>query len=84
MKLVTFNFMRSNTQGKIDNENGIVTFGYRESEQIQVVLEWIQAQKLGPVILWGRSMGAVAALRSQILKPAVSGIILDSPYQSLK
>ena len=49
-----------------------------------MALEWIKEQQLGPVILWGRSMGAVAVLRSQIMKPTVTGIILDSPYQSLK
>lgn len=29
-------------------------------------------------------MGAVASLRSQLANPTVSGMILDSPYSSLK
>ena len=80
MRLASFTFMRVKNDGKIDKDQGVVTFGYREAEQVEIALRWIQEHDLGSTILWGRSMGAVAALRSQLQNPTVSGIILDSPY----
>jgi predicted alpha/beta-fold hydrolase len=49
---------------KVDPK-GIITFGYFEYEQIRVVMEWIKAKINCEVIIWGRSMGAVCAVRYQ-------------------
>lgn len=84
MKLVTFNFMRVTNDGKFCKNKGVITFGYKESNQVDMALDWIQEQNLGNAIVWGRSMGAVATLRSQLNNPRVIGMVLDSPYQSLK
>lgn len=41
MKLVAFSFLRIGSDGKIDKEQGVVTFGYKEAEQVDVALQWM-------------------------------------------
>lgn len=42
LKLVTFSFKKVGSNGEIDDNNGVVTFGYKEAEQVQIVLDWIE------------------------------------------
>lgn len=40
--------------------------------------------KTGPIILWGRSMGAVASLLYAAKDPSIAALVLDSPFADLK
>ena len=87
MKLVCFTFQRvdvSDPTGTSLDQNGILTFGFHEAQQVSTIVDWLKAQSSGPVIVWGRSMGAVSSLRSQLLNTQADGLVLDSPYESLR
>lgn len=56
--LFAFDFSGS---GKSEGEN--ITYGLREAEDIEVILEFLKQNKgIKEFIIWGRSMGAVAAI----------------------
>jgi alpha-beta hydrolase superfamily lysophospholipase len=67
---------------KVD-PNGIITFGYYEYRQIHTVMEWIKSNINEEVIIWGRSMGAVCAVRYQHHYGEARELVLDSPFHNL-
>ena len=62
---------------------GIITFGYFEYHQIDVAMDWIHANINDDVIIWGRSMGAVCAVRYQHHYGKARELVLDSPFHNL-
>lgn len=60
-------------------EEQYISLGIREAQQIASVVEYLR-QANYEVVLWGRSMGAVSALRYG----RASIIIADSPFVSLE
>lgn len=66
------------------SEGDLVTLGLRETEDVQVIIKHLRERaKCGLVALWGRSMGAVTAVRYAGQDGSVSGLVLDSPYAHL-
>lgn len=66
------------------SEGDLVTLGLRETEDVQVIIRHLRERaKCGLVALWGRSMGAVTAVRYAGQDGSVSGLVLDSPYAHL-
>ena len=62
----------------------LVTLGLRETEDVQVIIKHLRERaNCGLVALWGRSMGAVTAVRYAGQDGSVSGLVLDSPYAHL-
>lgn len=61
------------------SDDQYISLGVRESEQIKSVVRELRRLKW-EVVLWGRSMGAVSALRSA----ATRIIVADSPFVSLE
>lgn len=57
-----------------------ITLGLKESKEVDAIVEYIQTKKGLPVVLWGRSMGAVSALMSSKAKI----MVVDSAFSSLK
>lgn len=61
-----------------------ITLGYKEAEQTEIVISFLRS--LNPHIklcVWGRSMGAVTALRLPPCSEIIC-MILDSPFCNLK
>lgn len=86
-----FFFVCFDFSGCGNSEGDGVTFGDREKDDVAVVVEEVWRQYgINSFILWGRSMGAVACVKyCEMLmtnsKPIqIRGIILDSPFKSLK
>jgi len=66
------------------SEGEKVSLGYFEQEDVRCVvayLRWSGERRLG---LWGRSMGAVAALLYASSDESVSFVVADSPFASLE
>ena len=62
-----------------------VTLGHREKLDLSTVVQFLKGQHgVGPIALWGRSMGAAAALLFAATSRDVSALILDSPFATLK
>lgn len=83
MGLVLFDFAGS---GYSDGE--FITMGVKEAEDTKLVIEHLRKNyKVGKIVIWGRSMGAVTAIlyaQSDENQALISGLILDSPFSSFK
>jgi pimeloyl-ACP methyl ester carboxylesterase len=62
------------------------TLGAHETADVRAVLHWLHRRGLdsGGVILWGFSMGAVAAIRAAEGEPAVRAVVAESPFDNLR
>ena len=70
------------------SDGGMVTLGYREREDVEVVLDYLKSQaSVSFVCLYGRSMGAATALlvaADDRYYHHVAGLVLDSCYMSVR
>lgn len=67
------------------SEGEFISLGWFEKEDVKCVIEFLRrSNKVSTIGLWGRSMGAVTALMYGDEDPTVAGIVLDSPFSSLK
>lgn len=63
------------------SEGKYVTLGFKECLDIQALVNFLRKElKIQKIILWGRSMGAVSALRYAETDPNLKAIVLDSPF----
>ncbi len=62
-----------------------VSFGGRETGDLLTWLDWASAHQKDIVrtIVWGRSMGAAAALRAADQDARISALVLEAPYLDL-
>lgn len=66
------------------SEGDYVTLGYKESLDVKIVVEYLKKNnKASTIGLWGRSMGAVTALKYAVLDSDLAVLILDSPFSNL-
>ncbi|KAJ1446258.1 Alpha/Beta hydrolase protein [Pelagophyceae sp. CCMP2097] len=80
--LVAFDFA-----GCGQSEGDYVTLGIHEQADVHAVIRSVVAADAGArIVLWGRSMGAVAAALccDAYGEPSVVGLVLDSPFYSMK
>jgi alpha-beta hydrolase superfamily lysophospholipase len=63
----------------------LTTLGYKERLDVMAAVRYAlyQQQAARPVILWGVSMGAAAALAAAAESPDVAAVISDSSFESL-
>jgi pimeloyl-ACP methyl ester carboxylesterase len=67
------------------SEGEHVSLGAREKEDVSRVIKHLRgSRRTGKIGLWGTSMGAVTALLAANEDPSVAGIVLDSPFASLR
>jgi alpha-beta hydrolase superfamily lysophospholipase len=67
------------------SEGEYVSLGYFEHKDISSVVEYLwRTEKISAIGLWGRSMGAVAALLYAARDSGISLVIADSPFSSLR
>lgn len=70
--------------GSGQSEGEYVSLGYWEKEDLAVVLDYLRSENADrPIGLWGRGMGAVAALLHMKEDAGIAAAVLDSPYKSL-
>lgn len=83
MSLCCFDF-----RGSGHSEGHYLTLGIRESLDLKNVIKYIKkTYKVGPIIQWGRSMGAVTAIIYSCLHNSeneIIGLCLDSPFGECK
>lgn len=66
------------------SEGKYVSLGYHEKTDIATAVEYVtKTEEVSKLCLWGRSMGAVAALFHAESDSLVSAMVLDSPFSSL-
>ncbi|CBZ53765.1 Alpha/beta hydrolase, related [Neospora caninum Liverpool] len=71
--------------GSGKSEGNYVSLGWWEREDLDVVVEHLRSTgRVSTIGLWGRSMGAVTALLHADRDPSIGGMVLDSPFSSLR
>lgn len=71
-------------RGAGDSDGRFTTLGYREAEDVAAVARSVRSQHAGPLVAYGFSMGAVAALGAAGRENAhLDGVIAEAPYASL-
>lgn len=67
------------------SEGEYISLGWFEREDVECIVEYLRrSNKVSTIGLWGRSMGAVTSLMYGDSDPSVAGMVLDSPFSSLK
>ena len=67
------------------SEGEYISLGWHERDDVNHIVEYLRKErKVNTVGLWGRSMGAVTALLHGDRDPSIAGMVLDSPFASLK
>ena len=67
------------------SEGEYISLGWYEREDVECVIEYLRkTNTVSTIGLWGRSMGAVTALMYCSIDHTIAGIVLDSPFSSLK
>lgn len=76
--LYDFNIFSFDFSGAGNSEGKYVTLGYFEKNDVESVVHFLNKElNISKIILYGRSMGAVSALRC---RAPVIGLVLDSPF----
>mmetsp|Transcript_161346 Transcript_161346/g.286051 ORF Transcript_161346/g.286051 Transcript_161346/m.286051 type:complete len:492 (+) Transcript_161346:102-1577(+) len=69
--------------GQSDGE--FISLGWHEDQDLRAVLEHLRKTEwVESVGLWGRSMGAIAAMRRAAQDHELAACVLDSPYSELR
>lgn len=67
------------------SEGEYISLGWYEREDLSVIVEYLRKnRRVSTIGLWGRSMGAVTALLYGDRDPSIGGMVLDSPFSSMK
>lgn len=78
-----FNIFSFDFSGSGRSDGDYVTLGYFEKDDVKAVVEFLRKElNIQKIILYGRSMGAVSALRYAAEDPNLKAIVLDSPFAS--
>lgn len=80
------NFCLFDFAGYGNSEGHSVTLGYQEKYDVQCVIDELRKRNQKYFVLWGRSMGAVAALlyNEHFKDRSVVASVYDSPFCSLE
>jgi pimeloyl-ACP methyl ester carboxylesterase len=66
------------------SETSLTSIGYYESWDVEAAIEFVRKRGAGDPVLWGTSMGAVAALLAAAEDGSVAGVIADAPFDTYR
>lgn len=67
------------------SEGEYISLGYFEKDDVSFIIDHLRSTNtVSSIGLWGRSMGAVTAIMHSIRDPSIAGMVLDSPFTSLR
>ena len=67
------------------SEGDYISLGWHEQDDVECVVNFLRkSNKVSTIGLWGRSMGAATALMYGSRDYSIAGLVLDSPFSSLK
>ena len=67
------------------SEGEYISLGWNEQDDVECVVNFLRkSNKVSSIGLWGRSMGAVTALMYGSKDLSIAGLVLDSPFCSLR
>ena len=67
------------------SEGDYISLGWHEQDDVESVVNFLRkSNKVSTIGIWGRSMGAVTALMYGSKDYSIAGLVLDSPFSSLR
>ena len=67
------------------SEGEYISLGYHEKDDVKIVMDFIEKLPgVGPIGIWGRSMGAATTLLYAHTDPRVKAICVDSPFEKFE
>ena len=67
------------------SEGEYISLGWHEQDDVSCVVDFLRrSNKVSTIGIWGRSMGAATALMYSAKDLSIAGLVLDSPFSSLK
>jgi len=67
------------------SEGDYISLGWFERDDLAICVDYLRSiGRVSTIALWGRSMGAFTALLHADRDPTIAGLVLDSPFVSLK
>ena len=67
------------------SEGDYISLGWHEQDDVECVVNFLRkSNKVSTIGIWGRSMGAVTALMYGSKDYSIAGLVLDSPFSSLR
>ena len=67
------------------SEGEYISLGWHEQDDVACIVDFLRrSNKVSTIGLWGRSMGAATALMYSTKDLSIAGLVLDSPFSSLK
>ena len=71
-------------RGHGKSEASLTSIGYYESWDVEAAMDFVRKRGAGDPVLWGTSMGAVAALLAAAEDGSVAGVIADAPFDTYR
>lgn len=71
-------------RGHGESDPSLTSIGYYESHDVMAGMKFVREQGAGDPVLWGTSMGAVAALLAAEKDGSVAGVIADAPFDTYR
>lgn len=78
------NYFSFDFSGCGNSEGEYISLGVHETKDLEAIVKCLKENfHVSNIVLWGRSMGAVTALKYASIDQSIKGIICDSPFSSL-
>ena len=79
------NVLTLDFSGSGNSDGEFISLGWHEREDLQTVVNYLRTEgKTTCIGLWGKGTGAVTALLFADRDPSIGGMVLDSPFLSLR
>jgi dipeptidyl aminopeptidase/acylaminoacyl peptidase len=79
-----YNVMLLDHRGHGESDGGRTTIGYEERLDVHAAVDQLLERGLGPVGIFGTSMGGVTAIMAAAEDPRIVAVAADSPYARLR
>ena len=79
-----YNVLLLDHRGHGDSDGGRTTIGYEERLDVHAAVDYLMEHGMGPVGIFGMSMGGATAILAAAEEPRIAAIVADSPYARLR
>src|SRR5688572_7557550 len=79
-----YNVLMLDHRGHGDSDGGRTTIGYEERLDVHGAVDLLLERGLGPVGIYGMSMGGATAILAAAEDPRIAAVVADSPYARLR
>ncbi|MGE3271297.1 MAG: alpha/beta hydrolase, partial [Chloroflexota bacterium] len=79
-----YNVILLDHRGHGESDGGRTTIGFEERLDVHAAVDYLIEQGMGPVGIFGMSMGGATAILAAAEEPRIVAVVADSPYARLR